>query len=229
MTSEEKSGSDGAGGAGGEEFADRAFRSPAGMAGGVLLLALGVWLGTDAVIGGDGHTPWFALAGLLFAAPLVVGFTLRPAVFASERRMKVRNPFRTIEMPWGTVETVRASYSSEVVADGSKYQLWAIPVSLRDRKKATRHNERVAAGKPPAPGVGQLFGGRRLPNVTPGEAELTEKRASSDQAIDEIRELVETHGQKESAQGSVSVHWAFEILGPAVAGAVALIVLFATR
>lgn len=229
MTSEEKSGSDGAGGAGGEEYADRVFRSPAGMAGGVVLLALGVWLGTDAVIGGAGHTPWFALAGLLFAAPLVVAFTLRPAVFASERRMKVRNPFRTIEVPWGAVESVRAGYSSEVVADDTKYQLWAIPVSLRDRKKATRHNERVAAGRPPSPGIGGLFGGRGAPNVVPGESELTEKRATSDQAIDEIRELAGTHGEKEAAQGGVSVHWAFEILGPTVAGALALIVLFATR
>ena len=57
------------------------------MAGGVVLLALGVWLVTDAVIGGAGHTPWLALAGLLFAAPLVVAFTLRPAVFAGDHRL----------------------------------------------------------------------------------------------------------------------------------------------
>ncbi|GAA2636733.1 PH domain-containing protein [Streptomyces axinellae] len=210
-------------------FADRVFRSPAGMAGGVVLLALGVWLVTDAVIGGAGRTPWLALAGLLFAAPLVVAFTLRPAVFAGEHRLRVRNPFRTIEIPWGTVETIRAGYSSEVVADGAKYQMWAIPVSLRARKKATRHNERVAAGKSPTAGPGGLFGGRQMPNVAVGESELTEKRAASDQAIAEIRDLAETHGTKEAAQGSVAVRWSFEVLVPVLAGAVLLAILFATR
>ncbi|MEU1132429.1 PH domain-containing protein, partial [Streptomyces sp. NPDC005900] len=38
-------------------YQDRAFRSPAGIAGGVLLLALGLWLGLDAVIRGEGRTP----------------------------------------------------------------------------------------------------------------------------------------------------------------------------
>ncbi|WP_326807674.1 PH domain-containing protein [Streptomyces sp. NBC_01775] len=213
----------------GPRFADRIFRSAAGMAGGVVLLALGGWLVTDAVIGGDGRTPWLALAGLLFAAPLVVAFTLRPAVFAGETRLRVRNPFRTVEMPWGTVESVRAGYSSEVIADGVKYQMWSIPVSLRARKKATRHNERVASGKSPTMGAGGLFGGRRMPDLAVGDSEPAESRATSDQAIDEIRELVETHGQKTEAQGSVAVRWSFEILVPALAGAILLAVLLATR
>ena len=132
-------------------------------------------------------------------------------------------------MPWGTVETVRAGYSSEVIADGVKYQLWAIPVSLRARKKATRHNERVAAGKSPTAGPGGLFGGRQMPNVAVGESELTERRATSDQAIDEIRDLAETHGKKAAAQGSVTVRWSFEILVPLLAGAVLLAILLATR
>ncbi|MBO8202982.1 PH domain-containing protein [Streptomyces smyrnaeus] len=227
MTSEDKDQRDGAG-SGGQEFPDRVFRSPAGMAGGIVLLAIGLWLSIDAIVGGEGSTPWLALAGLLFAVPLVVAFTLRPAVFAGERRMRVRNPFRTIEVPWGAVETVRAGYSSEVVADGVKYQLWAIPVSLRARKKATRHNERIAAGRPPSPGPGGLFGGRGVPNLDPGETEMRERRAPSDQSIDELRELLETHGRKEEAQGKVAVRWSFEVIAPAVAGAVLLAVLLAT-
>ncbi|MGP3973135.1 PH domain-containing protein [Streptomyces sp. 8N114] len=212
-------------GSGGQEFPDRVYRSPAGMAGGIVLLAIGVWLSADAIVGGEGRTPWLALAGLLFVVPLVVAFTLRPAVFAGERRMRVRNPFRTIEVPWGTVETVRAGYSNEVVADGTKYQLWAIPVSLRARKKATRHNERIASGRPPAAGPGGLFGGRGLPNLGTDESELREKRAPSDQSIDELRELVETHGRQEEAQGEVAVRWSFEVIAPAAAGAVLLAVL----
>ncbi|WP_431984929.1 PH domain-containing protein [Streptomyces qinglanensis] len=214
--------------AGGQEFPDRVYRSAGGMAGGIVLLAVGLWLATDAVIGGEGRTPWLALAAMLLVVPLVVAFTLRPAVFAGERRLRVRNPFRTIEVPWGAVEALRAGYSSEVLAGGAKYQLWSIPVSLRARKKATRHNERISSGRPPAAGPGGLFGGRGVPNVGPDASELREKRAASDQSVDELRELAETHGRKEAAQGEVAVRWSFEVIAPAVAGAVLLAILLAT-
>ncbi len=215
-------------GAEGQEFPDRVYRSAGGMAGGIVLLAIGLWLATDAVIGGEGRTPWLTLAALLCVVPLVVAFTLRPAVFAGERRMRVRNPFRTIEVPWGAVESLRAGYSSEVLAGGAKYQLWSIPVSLRARKKATRHNERIGSGRPPATGPGGMFGGRGAPNVGPDASELREKRAASDQSVDELRELAETHGRKEAAQGEVAVRWSFEVIAPAAAGAVLLAVLLAT-
>ncbi|MEW2222912.1 PH domain-containing protein [Streptomyces sp. NPDC006990] len=215
-------------GTGGQEFPDRVYRSAGGMAGGIVLLAIGLWLATDAVIGGEGRTPWLTLAAMLCVVPLVVAFTLRPAVFAGERRMRVRNPFRTIEVPWGAVESLRAGYSSEVLAGGAKYQLWSIPVSLRARKKATRHNERIGSGRTPATGPGGLFGGRGVPNVGPDASELREKRAASDQSVDELRELAETHGRKEAAQGEVAVRWSFEVIAPAVAGAVLLAVLLAT-
>lgn len=68
-----------------------------------------------------------------------------------------------------------------------------------------------------------------MPDLAVGDSEPAESRATSDQAIDEIRELVETHGQKTEAQGSVAVRWSFEILVPALAGAILLAVLLATR
>lgn len=53
-----------------------------GLVGGVLLLAIVAWLGFDALVAGKGRTPWLALATLLLLVPLIVAFTVRPAVFA---------------------------------------------------------------------------------------------------------------------------------------------------
>lgn len=202
-----------------QEYADRCYRSSAGIGSGVLLLALMGWLGGDAIVRGEGRTPWLALAGLLFAVPLVIAFTLRPAVWANEDRLLVRNPFRTITLPWASVEAVRAGYSSEVLAGGKKYQLWSIPVSLRQRKRVTRRGARAAAEDPyGSSGSASGSAGGALPG---GSA-----RGSSDQAIQDLRELAERCAARESAQGAPGVRWAYEVLAPAGVGAVLLGVLF---
>ncbi|MHA5052696.1 PH domain-containing protein [Streptomyces sp. SD15] len=195
------------------ESKDRVYRSPAGIAGGALLLALAGWLGIDALISGHGRTPWVALATLLLLVPLVGAFTLRPAVYANEDRLRIRNPFRVIVLPWSTVATLRSSYSNEVVdTSGTKYQLWAIPVSLRARKRAAGRQARGAKAN---------SGGR-----TPA-AMAEPSRAQSDQIMEDLRRLAEARGAAEGAQGEVSVRWAYEVMGAAVAGAVLLAVLLA--
>ena len=50
-------------------------------------------------------------------------------------------------------------------------------------------------------------------------------RAQTDQVMDELRELLEARETAEAAQGQVTVRWAYEIVAPAVAGAVLLAVL----
>ncbi|MFF4366472.1 PH domain-containing protein [Streptomyces sp. NPDC001594] len=188
-------------------YADRVYRSPMAVVTGVLILAMIVWLCGDAVVRGVGVGRWIGLAAALCAVPLTVAFTIRPAVFANEDRMRVRNPFRVIELPWGIVDAVRAGYSAEVLADGAKYQLWSVPVSLRERKKANR-----SAGRREAAGAG-------------GPAAAPAVRASADKAVDELTELAERGAARPGAQGQVRVRWAWEIIVPAVAGAVLLAVL----
>ncbi|WP_250402473.1 PH domain-containing protein [Streptomyces cellostaticus] len=203
---------------------DVIYRSPLALVAGVLLLVLACWLGFDALVRGHGRTPWLALAALILAVPLVVAFTLRPAVFSGEDRLRVRNPFRSVTLPWGEVASLRSGYTNEVVANsGDKYQLWAIPVSLRARKKAARRQARADAaargGRSGAFGFGGAFGGL-VDHDGP-------TRAESDRIIDDLRATAERRGPASTAQGEVTVRWAYELIAPAVAGAVLLVVLLA--
>ncbi|MER5518848.1 PH domain-containing protein [Streptomyces sp. NPDC002763] len=204
---------------------DRIYRSPQALIGGVLLLAIVGWLGVDALLRGHGRTPWLALAALILLVPLVVAFTLRPAVFAGEDRLRVRNPFRVITLPWGEIAALRSGYSNEVIVEsGAKYQLWAIPVSLRSRKKAARRQTKAesdARGGRTA-SAGRVFGGLRGSDGASGPS-----RAETDKIMDELRQLLEQRGKAESAQGEITVRWAYEVVAPAVAGAVLLAILLA--
>lgn len=199
-------------------YADRTFRSVAGLVSGALLILLVGWIGGDAVVRGNGWVPWQALAALLTLIPLIVAFTLRPAVFADEERIRIRNPFRTIVLPWTDVSDVRASYSSELFTqDGRKYQLWAVPVSLRERKRAARKATREAHDDP----YGRT-------SVHADVRDMQARAAAADQSVRDLRELAERAGRrKEEAVTTASVRWAYEVIAPAVVGAVLLVVLLA--
>ncbi|MEE4541672.1 PH domain-containing protein [Streptomyces sp. V4-01] len=212
------------------QYADRVYRSTAGVAGGVLLLVLAGWLGGDAVARGDGRTPWLALAAMLTAVPLLVAFTIRPAVFAGAERIRVRNPFRTVTLPWAGVDRLRASFSTELFAGERKFQLWAIPVSLRARKRAARQTARAQAS-----GSSDPFGSaaaRLRPGLRPGQRSQANPddpiRSWSDQALAELRELADNHPLPEGAsRPEPVVRWCYEVIAPAAAGAIVLAVLLA--
>ncbi|MET9389932.1 PH domain-containing protein [Streptomyces sp. NPDC006624] len=216
------------------ESGERVYRSAPAIAGGVLLLGIVGWIGIDALVAGEGRTPWLALAVMLLVVPVIVAFTLRPAVYADRDRLRVRNPFRVIVVPWGQVAALRSAYSNEVLtASGAKYQLWAVPVSLRARKKAARREMRATAeaqrepgrdaGLGGVPGTRTGFGGTLGRGPVPGGP----VRAQTDRIVDDLRVLHEARQGAESAQGPVTVRWAYEVMGPAVAGAVLVLVLLA--
>ncbi|MER5868976.1 PH domain-containing protein [Streptomyces sp. NPDC002044] len=201
-------------------YDDRVYRSSMAVVTGVLLLGLTAWLCGDAAVRGSGNTPWIALALALCAVPLIVAFTVRPAVFANDDRMRVRNPFRVIELPWAAVDTVRAGYSAEVLAEGSTYQLWSVPVSLRERKKATRRQHSRRGGL-----TGRGTAAPAQNGASGAAAPAAPQRAAADRVVDELRELAERGASRAGAQGGVRVQWSYEVIVPAVAGAVLLAVL----
>ncbi|MFF1299256.1 MULTISPECIES: PH domain-containing protein [unclassified Streptomyces] len=206
---------------------DRIYRSPAGIAGGALLLAIVLWLGIDALVQGEDRTPWLALASMILALPLIVAFTVRPAVYANEDRLRIRNPFRVIVLPWGQAAALRSGYSNEVVAEsGDKFQLWAVPVSLRARKRAARKDARAERGG--GTGLRLGFGGGGAAPAPAPAPDAGPARAETDKIMDDLRQLMETRGTAESAQGEVTVRWAYEIFAPVIAGAVLLVILIAT-
>jgi hypothetical protein len=220
------------------EHPDRVHRSGAGIAGGILLLGIACWLGIDAIVTGRGSVPWRALAALLLVIPLVVAFTLRPAVFVGDDRLRVRNPFRIVVLPWGAIETLRSGYSNEALTGaGTTFQLWAVPVSLRARNKAARREARRTAQAAGPLGTGPLGRGGRLgglrgrPGTGAGPAGAGQDgpvRAEADQIMDHLREKHEARRDAPTAQGEIVVRWAWEVVAPAAAGAVLLVILLAT-
>ncbi|WP_046506880.1 PH domain-containing protein, partial [Streptomyces odonnellii] len=181
-------------------YRDRVYRSAGGILGGVLLLAVVGWLGIDALVRGTGRTPWLALAGLLFSVPLIVAFSLRPAVFAGKDRLRIRNPFRTIVLPWRTVTEIRAAYSCEVLTEGAgKFQLWAVPVSLRARRRAERRGGGAAARG----SAGASATGASAAVVDPAHL------AVADRAVADLWTLSAEAAGRAEAQGDPVVRWAY--------------------
>ncbi|MFB7911187.1 PH domain-containing protein [Kitasatospora sp. NPDC059146] len=206
------------------EYADRVYRSVPGVISGVFLLAVAAWLIGDAAVTGTGRTPYVALAALpVFALP-VIAYTLRPAVFADSRRLVVRNPWRTITVPWASVDALRAGYSVELLSGEKKYQVWAVPVSLRQRKRANRALSRGNAEHASRTGLGLGLAARTNP-VVQGSSDPT--RAWSDQVTDVLQGMAERNGRRPDAAGPVVVRWCWWVIVPALLGLVALITVIA--
>lgn len=225
--------------------ADRTYRSKPGIVAGVLLLALVLWLGIDAAVKGSGRTPWTAVAVLLLLVPLISAFSFLPVVRANADRLFVRNPFRTVDAPWSEVESVRAALSVELRAAGRKYQIWAIPVSLRERK---RTNRKSMIAKGDASVTAARDRGSRYPAGGPGLRSRTRSGsvggygdsgasgasgAWADRAVEELTELGRAAAERAASgdvasTGTVVVAWTWYVIAPALLGAVALAVLLAT-
>ncbi|MEU9078258.1 PH domain-containing protein [Kitasatospora sp. NPDC004745] len=205
-------------------YADRVYRSVPGVISGVLLLGVAAWLIGDAALNGTGKTPYVSLAAALVFAFPVAAYTLRPAVLANDRRLVVRNPWRTITAPWASVDALRAGYSVELLAEGRKFQIWAVPVSLRQRKRANRAREN--GGAEHVSRMGLAFG--RPATTGPGvQGAPDPTRAWSDQVTNVLQEMAERNAARPEAAGGISVRWCWWIIAPTVVGLVALIAVIA--
>jgi hypothetical protein len=206
------------------KYADQVFRSTPGIISGVLLLFVAGFLIVDAMLNSSGKTPWVALAAApVFAFP-VIAYTLRPAVSAGVDRMVVRNPLRTVTVPWAEVQELRAGYSAEVRAAGRTFQMWAVPVSLRQRNRANRREAMARLqGADQQARVSAAARARR--GAVPGAPDPS--RAWTDQVMDLLRERAEQNAIRPTAKGEVTVTWCWWVIAPTVAALAVMITLIA--
>jgi hypothetical protein len=151
-------------------FADQVFRSMPGVVAGGLIMVLVLWLAVDAIVDGRHRAPLEGVAAILFLLPLIGAFTVWPCVRANAERLVVRNPLRTITVPWTEVESLQSALSVELRTGGSKYQVWALPVSLRQRKRGNRRAmKQLGDGMPQTSSRrGRFGGGQDFPAGGPG-------------------------------------------------------------
>ena len=117
------------------------YRTVGSLGTGALLMVFGVIFLVAFGLGSEKH-PVGAMVGLLM---LVGGFVggVYPAAFSYGEHLLIRNPFRRIEIAWPRVDSVSARLSTVVETvpeDGKrrKFTIWAIPVSMHERRKADR-------------------------------------------------------------------------------------------
>ena len=223
------------------------YRGAMALAGAVIVAVICVAGVLDLLIEA-GTQDLLGAAILLLVAVLAVGYGIYPAAFAYEDRLTVRNPFRTITLPWAAVTEINARLSFVVHADDQRYTIWAIPVSMHDRRKAERDRMKEMS-RASRDASRRARGGRsRLPEF-PGMAsrpvDPIEKLSYADQALHELRERREAEalriknaaalarkqsGKQNGKQGgdetgpkpAVSVRWTWPM--PVAAGCAILLV-----
>jgi hypothetical protein len=113
------------------------YRGAGTFIGGLLVVVLCLLGALDLLIeAGTQDLPGAAV--LLLVGSLAFVYGVYPAAFSGEDTLVVRNPFRIITLPWPTVIELAARLSFLVYTENAKFTVWAVPVSLRERRKMER-------------------------------------------------------------------------------------------
>jgi hypothetical protein len=177
-----------------------AYRTVGSLATGALLVVFGAIFILAFGLGSDKH-PVGATVGFLMLVSGVIG-GIYPAAFSYSDRLSVRNPFRRIDISWPRVDSVTARLSMVVETlpeegKSHKYTVWAIPVSMRDRRKADRtaakkvRTARAESAKQAAGGgdiAGSAMGAAGYGRPKSLRADPVDSMAFADQAVSEMRD-----------------------------------------
>lgn len=207
------------------------YRGGAALAGGLgvsLLCALGI---IDLLVE-SGTQDLFGASVLALIATLAVAYGVYPAAYADENRLRVRNPLRTIVVPWSAVTDLSAKLSYVVHTEQRRYTVWAIPVSLHERRKAERVRLRDL-NRADRTARRAARGGTRLSDMHVPDGRRTdpiERMSYADQALREMGDRREAYKQRvgnapeQAAASAPTIGWAWPMLGT-IFGVVVLVVL----
>lgn len=186
------------------------YRGPAATIGGVIIMLFCLFGFIDLLVEA-GTADLAGAAALLLVGLLGFVFGPYPAAFTDDRGLRVRNPFRFIDLPWSQVAEVEARLSFIAKTADKKFTVWAIPVSLHDRRKAERQRLRDLAqvnrpgrrGTLPAPD----------PVLRSAIDQRIERLPFADQALAEMSARRQTYAAQAAAgvipegPSEVSVRW----------------------
>ncbi|GAA0387814.1 membrane protein [Acrocarpospora corrugata] len=146
---------------------------------------------------------------------LVFVLSLRPATITEEGGVRIRNPFRTVYLPWNTVDAVEVSNAITITAGDLAVRCWTPQPSARERAKAARQGGSAGrSGRYPS----------REPVRSKGEraaAAAMAGRTHADWVAEQIRDLAERNKRK--ATGEATVIWSPYSIAASAAAAILVV------
>ena len=160
------------------------YRGPGAVFGGAIVFLFCLGGGLDLLIE-EGTADLVGVSVLFLVAALGFAYGVYPAAFSGPDALVVRNPLRTIALPWSIVTKVSAQLSFIAFTTGQRYTVWAVPVSIRDRRKAERTRLRELSRQ--ARGDRQRAGGFSFgaPRTSSTSREI-DRLSYADQALSEM-------------------------------------------
>lgn len=203
------------------------YRTAGSLGTGVLLVVFGVIFLVAFGLGSEKH-PVGATIGLVMIVAGVVG-GIYPAAFSYAEHLLIRNPFRRIEIAWPRVESVTARLSTvvETVPEegkAQKFTIWAIPVSMHERRKADRAaakqvrqvRSEAANQANRAGGGGRGMGAAGYGRPPRMREDPVESMAFADQAVVEMKDRQRACPTSAEQAAPTKVTWTWFTLAPFV-------------
>ncbi|MFL6116573.1 MAG: hypothetical protein ACJ786_35235 [Catenulispora sp.] len=201
------------------------YRTAGSLGTGALLVVFGAIFLLAFGLGSEKH-PVGAMIGLVMIVAGVVG-GIYPAAFSYGEHLLIRNPFRRIEIAWPRVESVTARLSTvvETVPEeggARKFTIWAIPVSMHERRKADRsaakqvRQVRAEANRANRPGgaAGRGPGGAGYGRPSRMREDPVEIMAFADQAVVEMKDRRRACSTPAEQAAPTKVMWTWYTLAP---------------
>ena len=218
-----------------------AYRGAGALVGGAVVILFCVGGAVD-LLAEEGKADMPGASIMLVVAALAFAYGVYPAAFSGTDALVVRNPLRTITMSWGIVTKLTAQLSFIAYTTTQRYTIWAVPVSLRDRRRAERARLRELArqtrgankGRQRLSGLGGYGDARITSSPTP---DPIEKLSFADQAITEMtarrehwfhREGLNPEAEPTSTE-IAAISWNLPTLAPIAASIIFMIVAFAVH